>query len=143
MKKNRIIRLWTLSLVLLIILTTSTQYQEVNAKGVMKRTVTLRAGQKKKIPIKIAKIKKIKSNKASVATVKAVGKKAIRITAKEAGKAVITVKVTTKTKKVKTIRYTEKSYVLREFKYNRNNENGSIYLLADVGVYLERKYIDC
>ena len=34
-------------------------------------------------------------------------------------------------------------YVLDNFKYDRNNENGSIYLLADVGVYWERKYIDC
>lgn len=35
------------------------------------------------------------------------------------------------------------SYILKEFKYDRSNENGSIYLLADVGVYWERKYIDC
>lgn len=110
MKRNRIIRLWTLSLALTLILTTAAPYQEVNAKGVTKKTVTLRAGQKKKISIKMAKVKKIKikSNKKAVATVKAVGKKAIQITAKKAGKAVITVKVTTKKKKVKTIQYTVK-----------------------------------
>lgn len=34
-------------------------------------------------------------------------------------------------------------YVLDNFKYDRTNEKGSIYLLADVGVYWERKYIDC
>lgn len=34
-------------------------------------------------------------------------------------------------------------YVLREFKYDRNNSNGSVYLLTDVGIYWERKHIDC
>lgn len=35
------------------------------------------------------------------------------------------------------------SYILQEFKYDRNNEQGDITLLKDVGVYWERKYIDC
>lgn len=36
-----------------------------------------------------------------------------------------------------------KDYILSEFKYDRNNEQGEITLLKDVGVYWERKYIDC
>lgn len=34
-------------------------------------------------------------------------------------------------------------YVLDNFMYDRNNERGEIYLLADEGVYWERKHIDC
>ena len=107
MKKNRIKKLWTLSLAAMFILTAFIPNQEVNAKGVTKKTVTIRAGQKKKIQLKQKNVKKIKakSNKKSVATVKAAGKKAIRITGKKAGKAVITVKIITKKKKVKTIQY--------------------------------------
>lgn len=107
MKRNRIKKLWTLSLVAMFILTVFIPNQEVNAKGVTKKTVTIRAGQKKKIQLKQKNVKKIKvkSSKKSVVTVKAAGKKAIRITGKKAGKAVITVKLTTKKKKVKTIQY--------------------------------------
>lgn len=107
MKKNRIKKMWTLSLAAMFILTAFIPNQEVNAKGVTKKTVTIRAGQKKKIQIKQKNVKKIKvkSSKKSVATVKAAGKKAIQITGKKAGKAVITVKITTKKKKVKTIQY--------------------------------------
>lgn len=107
MKKNRIKKLWTLSLAAMYILTAFIPNQEVNAKGVTKKTVTIRAGQKKKIQLKQKNVKKIKikSSKKSVATVKAAGKKAIQITGKKAGKAVITVKITTKKKKVKTIQY--------------------------------------
>lgn len=107
MKKNRIRKLWTLSLAAIFILTIFIPSQEVYAKGVTKKTVTIRAGQKKKIQLKQKNVKriKVKSSKKSVAIVKAVGKKAIRITGKKAGKAVITVKVTTKKKKVKTIQY--------------------------------------
>ena len=107
MRKNRMIRFWTLSLALILMITTTIQYQAVYAKGVTKKTVTIRAGQKKKIQLKQKNVKKIKvkSSKKSVATVKAIGKKAIRITGKKAGKAVITVKITTKKKKVKTIQY--------------------------------------
>lgn len=36
-----------------------------------------------------------------------------------------------------------KDYILAEFKYDRNNEQGEITLLKDVGVYWERKHIDC
>lgn len=36
-----------------------------------------------------------------------------------------------------------KNYILAEFKYDRNNEQGEITLLKDVGVYWERKHIDC
>lgn len=99
--------MWTLSLAAMFILTAFIPNQEVNAKGVTKKTVTIRAGQKKKIQIKQKNVKKIKvkSSKKSVATVKAAGKKAIQITGKKAGKAVITVKITTKKKKVKTIQY--------------------------------------
>lgn len=101
------IRFWTLSLALILMITTTIQNQEVYAKGVTKKIVTIRAGQKKKIQLKQKNIKKIKvkSSKKSVATVKKIGKKAIRITGKKAGKAVITVKITTKKKKVKTIQY--------------------------------------
>lgn len=107
MKKNRIKKMWTLSLAAMFILTAFIPNQEVNAKGVTKKTVTIRAGQKKKIQLKQKNVKKIKvkSSKKSVATVKAAGKKAIQITGKKAGKAVITVKITTKRKKVKTIQY--------------------------------------
>ena len=107
MKKNRVKKMWTLSLAAMFILTAFIPNQEVNAKGVTKKTVTIRAGQKKKIQIKQKNVKKIKvkSSKKSVATVKAAGKKAIQITGKKAGKAVITVKITTKKKKVKTIQY--------------------------------------
>lgn len=107
MKKNRIKKMWTLSLAVMFILTAFIPNQEVNAKGVTKKTVTIRAGQKKKIQLKQKNVKKIKvkSSKKSVATVKAAGKKAIQITGKKAGKAVITVKITTKKKKVKTIQY--------------------------------------
>lgn len=107
MKKNRIKKMWTLSLAAMFILTAFIPNQEVNAKGVTKKTVTIRAGQKKKIQLKQKNVKKIKvkSSKKSVATVKAAGKKAIRITGRKAGKAVITVKLTTKKKKVKTIQY--------------------------------------
>lgn len=106
MKRNRIIRLWTLSLALILMFTTTTQYQEVYAKGVTKKTVTIRAGQIKKIQLKQKNVKKIKvkSSKKSV-VIKTVGKRAIQITGKKAGKAVITVKITTKKKKVKTILY--------------------------------------
>ncbi len=45
----------------------------------------------------------------------------------------------TKDEKLENVR----RYVLREFKYDRNNNNGSVYLLADVGKYWERKHIDC
>lgn len=45
----------------------------------------------------------------------------------------------TKDEKLENVR----RYVLREFKYDRNNSNGSVYLLADVGIYWERKHIDC
>ena len=45
----------------------------------------------------------------------------------------------TKNEKLENVR----RYVLREFKYDRNNSNGSVYLLADVGKYWERKHIDC
>ena len=34
-------------------------------------------------------------------------------------------------------------YILDNFKYDRNNEQGVVSLLADVGVYWERKHIDC
>lgn len=107
MKKNRIKKLWTLSLATMFILTAFIPNQEVNAKGMTKKTVTIRAGQKKKIQLKQKNVKKIKvkSSKKSVATVKAAGKKAIQITGKKAGKAVIKVKITTKKKKVKTIQY--------------------------------------
>lgn len=107
MKKNRINKLWMLSLVAMFILTAFIPNQEVNAKGVTKKTVTIRAGQKKKIQLKQKNVKKIKvkSSKKSVVTVKTAGKKAIQITGKKAGKAVITVKITTKKKKVKTIQY--------------------------------------
>lgn len=107
MKKNRIKKLWTLSLAAMFILTAFIPNQEVNAKGVTKKTVTIRAGQKKKIQLKQKNVKKIKvkSSKKSVAIVKAAGKKAIQITGKKAGKSVITVKITTKKKKVKTIQY--------------------------------------
>lgn len=81
--------------------------QEVHAKGVTKKAVTIRTRQKKKIQLKQKNIKKIKvrSSKKSVATVRTVGKKVIRITGKKVGKAVITVKVTTKKEKVKIIQY--------------------------------------
>lgn len=102
MKKNRVKKLWTLSLAAIFILTAFIPSQEVYAKGVTKKTVIICAGQKKKIQLKQKNVKqiKVKSSKKSVATVKAVGKRTIQITGKKAGKAFITVKVTTKKKKV-------------------------------------------
>lgn len=107
MKKNRIIGLWILSLAAIFIAAVIIPDQKVYAKRAIKKSVTIRAGQKKKIKIGQKNVKKfkVKSSKKSVATVKAAGKKAIRITGKKAGKAVITVKVTKKRKKVKTIQY--------------------------------------
>lgn len=107
MKKNRKMRLLILVLTLTFIFTATIQGTEVSAKSVTKKSVTLRVGQKKQLSIKVAKAKKlkVKSSNKSVAAVKAIGKKAVRITGKKAGKAVITVKVTTKKKKVKTIQY--------------------------------------
>lgn len=34
-------------------------------------------------------------------------------------------------------------YILNDFMYDRNNEQGEIYLLADEGVFWESKHIDC
>lgn len=104
---KKIIQIGMVSLAMLMVLISPTQSTEATAKGTTKKLVTIQAGKKKKIKLKISNIKKIKvkSSKKSVATVKAIGKKKIQITGKKAGKATITVKVTTKNKKVKIIKY--------------------------------------
>ena len=124
MKKNRIKKLYTLGLAAMFILTAFIPNQEIHAKGVTKKTVTIRVGQKKKIQLKQKNVKKIKvkSSKKSVATVKAVGKKAIQITGKKAGKAIITVEITTKKKKVKTIQY--KVTVKKKSASDKKNTDG-------------------
>lgn len=124
MKKNRIKKLCTLGLAAMFILTAFIPNQEIHAKGVTKKTVTIRVGQKKKIQLKQKNVKKIKvkSSKKSVATVKAVGKKAIQITGKKAGKVIITVKITTKKKKVKTIQY--KVTVKKKSASDKKNTDG-------------------
>lgn len=45
----------------------------------------------------------------------------------------------TKPEKLKAV----EAYILANFKYDRNNEQGEIQLLTDVGAYWERKHIDC
>ena len=97
----------------------------------------MRAGQKKKIKIKVSKIKKIKvkSSKKSIATVKKVGKKSIRITGKKAGKAVITLKITTTKKKVKTFKYkvtVKKKKVEQNNSKNNQTEEQSSETLTDI-----------
>lgn len=107
MNRQKIFRFGFVTAMLVLALTMTLGSKEVSAKSVIKKTVTITKGQKKKIKINVSKIKKIKakSNKKAVAEVKTVGKKAIRITGKKAGKAVITLKVTTKKEKVKTLKY--------------------------------------
>lgn len=107
MNRQRVLKLGLMFIVIAFIFTMTSSAQEVSAKNIDKKNVTMRVGQKKKIKIKVSKIKKIKvkSSKKSVATVKNSGKKTIKITGKKAGKTTITVKVTTKTGQVKTIKY--------------------------------------
>lgn len=107
MNRTRFLKLGIATAMLIMALTMASESQEVSAKSVTKKTVTITKGQKKKIKIKVSKVKKIKvkSSKKSVVAVKAIGKKTIRIIGKKAGKAVITVKVTTKKKKVKSFKY--------------------------------------
>lgn len=107
MNRTRFLKLGIATVMLIMALTMASSSQNVSAKSVTKKAVTITKGQKKKIKVKVSQIKKIKvkSSKKSVATVKTVGKKTIRITGKKAGKAVITVKVTTKKKKVKDFKY--------------------------------------
>lgn len=116
-----------LCLVFIFVFMMMAEIDNVSAKSVAKNKVTITSGTKKKIKIKVSKIKKlkVKSSKKSVATVKTVGKKAIRITGKKSGKAVITVKATTKKGKVKKIQYKvtvkKKSKKKSQDKNNTNN----------------------
>ena len=107
MKTQKCIRSIMVCLVFIFVFMMTTEIDKVSAKNITKNKVTITSGTKKKIKLKISKIKKlkVKSSKKSVATVKTVGKKAIRITGKKSGKAVITVKATTKKGKVKKIQY--------------------------------------
>ena len=126
MKKQKYIRI-IFCLIFIFVFMMMAEIDNVSAKNITKNTVTITSGTKKKIKIKISKIKKLKakSSKKSVAAVKTLGKKAIRITGKKSGKAVITVKVTTKKGKVKKIQYKvtvkKKSKKKSQEKNNTNN----------------------
>lgn len=100
------------------------EISQVSAKNVTKNKVTITSGTKRKIKIKIPGIKKlrVKSSKKSVATVKRVGKKAIRVTGKKSGKAVITVKVTTKKGKIKKVQY---KVIVKKKSENRKQKKSS------------------
>lgn len=111
-------------LVFIFVFMMMTEIHQVSAKKITKNRVTITSGTKKKIKIKIAQVKKIKvrSSKKSVATVKKIGKKAIRIIGKKSGKAVITVKVTTKKRKVKKLQY---EVTVKKKRENRKQNNSS------------------
>lgn len=126
MKKQKYIRI-ILCLVFIFVFMMMTEIDEVSAKNVTKNRVTITSGTKRKIRIKVPKIKtlKVKSSKKSVAAVKVVGKRAIRITGKKTGRAVITVKVTTKKGKVHKIQYkvTVKKKNKKKSQENNNTNN--------------------
>ncbi len=125
MKKQRAVR--SILICFVFIFAVALQSHVVSAKSETKKNVTINIGQKKKIKIKTAKIKKlkVKSSKKSVAIVKIVGKKKIKITGKKAGKVTITVKMTTKTGKVKTIKYKVTVKKKKESKKTISNNNNT------------------
>lgn len=63
MKKNKVKKLCTLGLAAMFILTAFIPNQEIHAKGVTKKTVTIHVGQKKKDTAKAEECKENQSKK--------------------------------------------------------------------------------